>query len=104
MYTYKCYILLALHIAIQEGHKELVKFLISNGIKLNLKERKNGFTPLMQCIAQQPLHFDEIFESLLEAKPDINIQDSQGQTALHLTLRALHIWCNAVRIIYHVCV
>ncbi|KAI9895448.1 hypothetical protein PsorP6_018327 [Peronosclerospora sorghi] len=40
---------------------------------LNLQEKKHRFTPLMLALAQQP-----------PSKPDLNVQDSSSQTALHL--------------------
>ncbi|KAI9911598.1 hypothetical protein PsorP6_009588 [Peronosclerospora sorghi] len=51
---------------------------------LNLQEKKHRFTPLMLALAQQPPSFEEIFQTLLKGKPDLNVQDSSGQTVLHL--------------------
>ncbi|KAI9910010.1 hypothetical protein PsorP6_010430 [Peronosclerospora sorghi] len=35
-------------------------------------------------LSQQPPSFEEIFQTLLKGKPDLNVQDSSGQTVLHL--------------------
>ncbi|KAI9913258.1 hypothetical protein PsorP6_005588 [Peronosclerospora sorghi] len=51
---------------------------------LNIQEKKHRFTPLMLALAQQPPSFEEIFQTLLKGKPDLNVQDSSGQTVLHL--------------------
>lgn len=67
---------------------EIVQLLVSSGHMLNLQERKNKFTPLMLCLAQRPPHFDEIFDAILKGKPDLDVQDSAGQTILHLAARA----------------
>jgi ankyrin repeat protein len=79
----------ALHIAVAEDHVEIVQLLVSSGHMLNLQEKKNKFTPLMLCLAQQPPHFDEIFAAILKGKPDLDVQDSAGQTILHLAVRTL---------------
>lgn len=84
----RCFLLnLALHVAVAEDQLEIVKHLVSNGALLNLQEKKNRFTPLMLCLAQQPPHFEEIFAAILKGKPDLSVQDSAGQTILHLATR-----------------
>ncbi|RLN38268.1 hypothetical protein BBJ28_00017343 [Nothophytophthora sp. Chile5] len=74
----------ALHVAVAEDQLEIVKHLVANGAMLNLQEKKNKFTPLMLCLAQQPPRFEELFPALLKGKPDLSVQDSSGQTILHL--------------------
>ncbi|KAI9921239.1 hypothetical protein PsorP6_000510 [Peronosclerospora sorghi] len=73
-----------LHVAAAEDQLEIVRYLVANGAMLNLQEKKHRFTPLMLALAQQPPSFEEIFQILLKGKPDLNVQDSSGQTALHL--------------------
>ncbi|KAE9029606.1 hypothetical protein PF005_g1645 [Phytophthora fragariae] len=73
-----------LHVAVAEDQLEIVQHLVSNGAMLNLQEKKRRFTPLMLALAQQPPSFEEIFQALLKGKPDLTVQDSSGQTVLHL--------------------
>ncbi|KAG7392475.1 hypothetical protein PHYPSEUDO_000163 [Phytophthora pseudosyringae] len=73
-----------LHVAVTEDQLEIVQHLVSNGATLNLQEKKRRFTPLMLALAQQPPSFEELFQVLLKGKPDLSVQDSSGQTALHL--------------------
>ncbi|KAI9995471.1 hypothetical protein PInf_012536 [Phytophthora infestans] len=73
-----------LHVAVAEDQLEIVQHLVSNGAMLNLQEKKRRFTPLMLALAQQPPSFEEIFQILLKGKPDLSVQDSSGQTVLHL--------------------
>ncbi|KAG6969591.1 hypothetical protein JG688_00005245 [Phytophthora aleatoria] len=73
-----------LHVAVAEDQLDVVQHLVSNGAMLNLQEKKRRFTPLMLALAQQPPSFEEIFQVLLKGKPDVSVQDSSGQTVLHL--------------------
>ncbi|CEG36223.1 Histone H3 (Lys9) methyltransferase SUV39H1/Clr4, required for transcriptional silencing [Plasmopara halstedii] len=73
-----------LHVAVAEDQLEIVQHLVCNGANLNLQEKKHRFTPLMLALAQQPMRFEEIFHALLKGKPDLSIQNSSGQTVLHL--------------------
>lgn len=73
-----------LHVAVAEDQVKIVQHLVSNGAMLNLQEKKRRFTPLMLALAQQPSSFEEILQVLLKGKPDLSIQDSSGQTVLHL--------------------
>ncbi|GAB9471073.1 Dead deah box rna [Globisporangium polare] len=74
----------ALHIAVTEDQLEVVKHLVSNGAPVNMQDKKNRFTPLMLCLAQQPPHFLEMLQVILKGKPDLGATDSTGQTILHL--------------------
>ncbi|KAI9910309.1 hypothetical protein PsorP6_010082 [Peronosclerospora sorghi] len=61
---------------------------------LNLQEKKHRFTPPMLALAQQPPSFEEIFQTLLKGKPDLNVQESSGQTVMHLaTVLPIYILC-----------
>ncbi|KAI9915131.1 hypothetical protein PsorP6_007722 [Peronosclerospora sorghi] len=73
------------HVAVAEDQLEIVRYIVANGAMLNLKEKRHRFTPVMLALAQQPLSFEEIFQTLLKGKPDLNVQDSSGQTVLHLS-------------------
>ncbi|TDH65062.1 uncharacterized protein CCR75_002145 [Bremia lactucae] len=73
-----------LHVAVAEDQLKIVQHLVSNGAMLNLQDKKRRFTPLMLALAQQPPCFEEIFQALLKGKPDLSVQDSSGQTVLHL--------------------
>ncbi|RLN68117.1 hypothetical protein BBJ29_009821 [Phytophthora kernoviae] len=73
-----------LHVAVAEDQLEIVQHLVANGAMLNLQEKKRRFTPLMLALAQQPPSFEEVFQALLKGKPDLSVQDSSGQTILHL--------------------
>lgn len=77
----------ALHIAVSEDQLEIVKHLVANGAQLNAQDKKNKFTPLMLCLAQQPPRFLELFQVILKGKPDLSVVDSTGQTVLHLCAR-----------------
>lgn len=79
---------IALHIAVAEDQLEVVKHLVSNGAPVNMQDKKNRFTPLMLCLAQQPPHFLEMLQVILKGKPDLGATDSTGQTILHLAARA----------------
>ncbi|GLD91762.1 hypothetical protein PINS_up000295 [Pythium insidiosum] len=74
----------ALHIAVSEDQLSIVTYLVSHGAPLDFQDKKNRFTPVMLCLAQQPPRWMEILQALLKGKPDLSIQDSAGQTALHL--------------------
>ena len=67
-----------------EDQLEIVQYLVTNGAILNLQGKKRRFTPLMLALAQQPPRFEEIFQVLLKGKPDLSLQDSSGQTVVHL--------------------
>ena len=70
--------------AVAEDQLEIVQYLVANGVVLNLQEKKRRFTPLMLALAQQPPRYKELFQALLKGKPDLSLQDSSGQTVVHL--------------------
>lgn len=68
-----------LHIAVQNGHSELVEILLDSGAIANIQTKKN-ITPLhLACLHQRTL----MVQMLLEAHCDINCQDMDGNTPLH---------------------
>jgi ankyrin repeat protein len=87
----------ALHIAVAEDQLEIVAYLVSHGAPLDFQDKKNRFTPLMLCLAQRPPRHLEILQALLKGKPDLSVQDSSGQTVLHLAARAFSVNFAPVR-------
>ena len=81
-------LLAVLHVAVAEDHLEIVQYLVAHGAMLNLQDKKHRFTPLMLALAQQPPNFKEIIQALLKGKPDLNGQNSSGQTVVHLAAGA----------------
>lgn len=67
-----------LHIAAQEGHVDIVDYLLSNQADPNIKN-KDGETPLH--LAAQEGH-DKIVRSLLSNQADQNIKNKDGETPL----------------------
>lgn len=71
----------ALHLAANNGHYRVAKTLIMKGVcSLNVRNTK-GETPLL--LATFFGHWD-IVELLVEAGADVNIQDNDGDTVLHV--------------------
>ena len=70
---------------------EKVSFLLSYGANPNTKD-KSGLTPLLKVVSAkcEKNHWDEsriqksVAQQLIDAGGDVNIQNSQGQTPLHL--------------------
>lgn len=80
-------ILIALHIAVSEDQLSIVSYLVSHGAPLDIQDKKNRFTPLMLCLAQHPPRYMDIMQAILKGKPDLSLQESSGQTVLHLAAR-----------------
>ncbi|XP_077510591.1 E3 ubiquitin-protein ligase MIB2-like [Amblyomma americanum] len=71
----------ALHLAATNGHYRVAKALLMKGVcSLNVRNIK-GATPLL--LATFFGHWD-VVELLVEAGADVNIQDNDGDTALHV--------------------
>src|SRR5208337_2012632 len=68
-----------LHLAVENGHKDVVELLLAKGADVNAKD-KSGVTPLH--IAAQKGHRD-VAELLLATKADVNAKDNNGTTPLH---------------------
>jgi ankyrin repeat protein len=67
-----------LRLAIQEGHLEIVKFLVNKGANFKRKY-SDGFTPLDQAVGEG--HY-KIIEFLINSGVDVNQKTANG-TALH---------------------
>jgi ankyrin repeat protein len=75
--------LLALHVAIAEGHMSMVEFLLRNGADVNLQEKKGGFTPIMLCLASRPVHYLNMIEVFNEVADSIRCKTSNTSRHLH---------------------
>ncbi|KAL0278602.1 UNVERIFIED_CONTAM: hypothetical protein PYX00_000375 [Menopon gallinae] len=74
----------ALHMTAVHGRTELCKVIIRNGGLLNAQTREELLTPLMLACQNQRL---EIVKLLLKHGCNIDMQDSEGNTALHHACR-----------------
>ncbi|XP_059174822.1 putative ankyrin repeat protein RF_0381 [Physella acuta] len=61
----------------------MVKVLINHGFKVNVQDKK-GNTPLMK--ASQKSNMEKVLRSLLQAGADVNNQNNDGESALHLAV------------------
>ena len=75
-----------LHMAVENGHFEVVKLLIDKQAHLNFADSMNR-KPLY--IAVKNGHF-EIVKLLIEKKADLNVIDSYKKTLLHIAVEAGH--------------
>ena len=65
--------------AADAGHSEMVKFLLSKGAKLEIKDKSEGSTALIHAVSSDNMETAKI---LLEAGANPNAHDSEGTTAL----------------------
>uniref|UniRef100_A0A670XW27 Uncharacterized protein n=1 Tax=Pseudonaja textilis TaxID=8673 RepID=A0A670XW27_PSETE len=79
-----------LHIAASHGHLEIIDYLISKGVKLEVKDNK-GRTPLHR--AAEKGH-DKAVNRLLQAGAYMYSLDQEGKTPLHLANQNQHIHHN----------
>jgi ankyrin repeat protein len=68
-----------LHLATQEGHKDVVAYLLANKADVNAREKDNQ-TPLHLAVVRD--HKD-VAELLLTNNADVNAKDKNGWTPLH---------------------
>jgi len=73
-----------LHIAVENGHINIVKLLISSKADVNVRD-KNGDTPLHVAVFTERI---DIAKLLISKKADVNIGDKDGNTPLHSAVRA----------------
>lgn len=74
-----------LHYASANGHLDVVTFLISNGAKVNSRDKIGGWTPLH--LAASSGH-REVVRLLLKSGADLNARDIDGYTASELAKQA----------------
>ena len=80
----------ALHLAISEDESKMVQYLIDQGADIRIQEKKNGFTPLMVCLVEQPVNFMGMIEMILRAPfvdESLSLQDKTGMLAIHHAAR-----------------
>ncbi|WP_353285417.1 ankyrin repeat domain-containing protein [Wolbachia endosymbiont (group A) of Beris morrisii] len=75
-----------LHLAAQNGHKDVVEFLFSKGAKVDAKS--DGLsTPLHFAAKSRYKDTEKIVKFLLDKGADVNAQNDAGETPLHLILK-----------------
>ena len=87
----------ALHYAAKYGHYDCVQLLVSAGVDVNVKDNA-GNTPLIGA-AKNCLFAPGVMDLLAEYKgTKLNIQNSQGRTALHHVVNQADIisWCGTL--------
>ncbi|USN50942.1 MAG: ankyrin repeat domain-containing protein [Myxococcales bacterium] len=73
----------ALHLAIVRKEKDAVIALLEGGANPNIKENSNSFTPLHLAASAGQI---EVIEALIKSRAEVDEQDDQGNTALHLAI------------------
>ena len=81
---YSTYKSRALHLAVRNGHKNIVQLLIDRGADIEAQDYE-GFTPL--CKATR-LYHESIINLLLEEGANVNKRDNQGMNATHFALES----------------
>jgi hypothetical protein len=76
----------ALHHAVEEGHKDVVEFLLAKGADVNAKAN-NGTTPLHVAAVGGN---KEVAELLLANRAEVNTKNDKGETPLQLAERLHH--------------
>ncbi|XP_049336563.1 B-cell lymphoma 3 protein homolog [Astyanax mexicanus] len=69
-----------LHLAVQDGKKNLAKMLLDSGADINAVDIKSGRSPLMHAVENNCL---EMVNFLIENGCNVNAQSYSGNTALH---------------------
>jgi len=73
--------------AVRNDNLEMVNFLLKKNANINQADR-SGLTPLMIAITNR---YDDIFERLIEWKPDLYKKNKDGKTALQLARKEFNI-------------
>lgn len=74
-----------LHHAVYGNRKEMVRFLISKGENINMKNRQ-GMTPIFSCVSGYNEDI-EITQLLIDNGAEITIKDNNGNTPLHYAVQ-----------------
>ncbi len=69
-----------LHWSAVYGEVESVKFLLSNGADIHIRDISNGWTPLLSAASSGML---DVFKFLIQKGADVNARYNNGWTALH---------------------
>jgi ankyrin repeat protein len=68
-----------LNIAARNGSSDVIRYLISVGVDVNLLAEDRGATALIDSVMAQ---YEDIADDLIKAGTDLNVKDKNGQTAL----------------------
>ena len=71
----------ALHLAANEGHKEVVKILIDHGANIEAEARRNRRALHIACLRGNL----EVVKILINAKAELSAKDKDSYTPLHFT-------------------
>ncbi|KAG7469244.1 hypothetical protein MATL_G00126830 [Megalops atlanticus] len=69
-----------LHLAVQNGNKELVRLLLDSGANIDAVDIKSGRSPLIHAVENNNM---EMINFLIENGCNVNAQSYSGNTALH---------------------
>lgn len=72
-----------LHIACLYDLNNFIEKFISFKCDVNIKDKTGGLTPLMICVLNNNI---EGFDLIMDQKPNLNLQDHEGNTTLHLAI------------------
>lgn len=70
----------ALHIAIDNGHSDIIQFLLEKGANVNAK-KTTGYAPLHMAVYSGQL---DLIKDLIAKNADIQAVTNEGNTALHI--------------------
>lgn len=76
-----------IHIAVNEGHGEVVKLLLDNGADFTARTSPGGMQPLHDAAYEG---FKDIAQLLIEKGADVNSRDRYGWTPLHTAVSRKH--------------
>ena len=74
-----------MHRAAENGHSEIVRFLCASGARINDQD-KRGWSALFQAVACNDI---SLVQTLLELDINVNLEDSNQETALHIIANRL---------------
>ncbi|WP_353279393.1 ankyrin repeat domain-containing protein [Wolbachia endosymbiont (group B) of Xanthorhoe designata] len=79
-----------LHLAAQNGHKDVVEFLLSKGAKVDAQSDDLS-TPLHFAAKSRYKDTEKIVKFLLDKEADVNAQNDERETPLHLILQKIDL-------------